>query len=46
MEVELLIKEGNFVDDVEKTDEFIRNIYKRFPEALWEKYGSGYKIFI
>ena len=45
MEVLLSIKDDEIWDDDLKA-ELIKGIYRKFPNALWEKSGRGYKILI
>ncbi|MFA4960519.1 MAG: hypothetical protein WC548_02540 [Candidatus Pacearchaeota archaeon] len=47
MEIELTIKNENISDDFSReADSLRREILRRYPNAIWEKYGEGHKIFI
>lgn len=49
MQISLNI-ENEFDDDpetaLEKNNKLLMKIYKEFPEALWEKSLTGFKIFL
>jgi hypothetical protein len=43
MEIRLEVLEE--MDGGRQADDVRRDIHKRFPEAVWERYGNGHKIF-
>ena len=44
MEIHLEVK--NEYDGGRQADELRRDIQKRFPDALWNREGDGYKILV
>ena len=47
MEIELTIKNENLEEDFSReADSLRREIFKRYPNAIWEKSGEGHKILI
>lgn len=48
MEIKIAVKENNSDPnlDEENYSEFLMQIYKKFPGAIWEKSNEGFKIFI
>ena len=47
MEIELTIKNENINYDLSlEADGIRRDLFKRYPNAVWEKYGDGHRIII
>jgi len=47
MEIILEIDHDVFSEeDTKEVDRLRRNIFQRFPEAVWERFGKGHKIII
>ncbi|MCK5449879.1 hypothetical protein KAI32_03365 [Candidatus Pacearchaeota archaeon] len=47
MEIELTIKNENMNDDLSReADGIRREIFKKYPNAIWERYGMGHKIIV
>ncbi|MEA3248122.1 MAG: hypothetical protein U9Q73_00270 [Nanoarchaeota archaeon] len=47
MEIELTIKNENLNDDLGREADCIRReIFRRYPNAIWERCGAGHKIII
>lgn len=47
MEVKLEVLQEEINEDLAReSDNFIRMIYKRFPHAVWQRDGDGWKILI
>jgi hypothetical protein len=47
MEIILQIDHDVFSEeDTKEVDRLRKNIFQRFPEAVWEKFGKGHKIII
>jgi len=47
MELRLEIKYDELKDDhTRASDEVIRDLSRRFPEAIWEKYKQGWKLLV
>ena len=47
MEIDLAIKYDDMREDSSrKADGLRRDIFNRFPDAVWERYGDGHRIII
>lgn len=47
MEIDLVIKYDELNCDGSRTaDEMRRDIFRRFPKAVWEKRGEGHRIVV
>lgn len=47
MEINIEIKYDNLNQDLTRdSDELFRDIQRRFPEGLWERTESGYRIIV
>jgi len=47
MEIILEIKYDELREDGSRVaDELRRDIFQRYPNAIWEKYGEGHKILV
>jgi len=47
MEIDLTIKHDDMRHDGSReADELRRDIFRRFPEAIWERCGEGHRIII
>jgi hypothetical protein len=47
MEIKIEVREDDINEDLSRSsDNLFRDIQKRFPEGVWERNGSGYKIMI
>lgn len=47
MEIELTIKKEDINENLDReADALRREIFKRYPNAIWERSGQGHKIFV
>ena len=48
MKVNLLVEEESedFIDEEDKKSKLFMRIYKAFPNAIWQREGQGFSVFI
>lgn len=47
MEIELVVHDEGLNDDFSREADALRRIiFKKYPNAVWEKSGEGHKIFV
>ncbi|MGC9309245.1 MAG: hypothetical protein ACP5D2_00940 [Candidatus Nanoarchaeia archaeon] len=48
MEVEIAIKDekGDIIEEEEKKNQLLKEIYTTFKNSLWERTSKGYRVFI
>jgi hypothetical protein len=47
MEIELIIRNEDIEEDLSReADSLRRELFKRYPNAIWERCGDGHKILV